>query len=189
MQDTVRLFIAIKLPPTLQNDVARLVLPLHEQINKRTVKWVPVENLHLTLRFLGDVPKPQIPELKAAMQHAIATHVAFSLSFTRLGFFASKRKPRVLWLGLQDQQAKLVSVQRSVQQCLSATGYEAEKRCFKAHLTLARFKDAPEIDLDEAIASIDASVLSPWPCDHIALMQSDLTPNGAVYTTLFEERL
>lgn len=190
MQNTKRLFIAINLPPSIQEAVAASIAPMQDVlVHDSAIHWIPPENLHLTLRFLSDTSVATIPRLKHMLNEAVKGSHPFKLELKQIGFFPSLSKARVVWLGLKDQQNKLCALHNSVQTKLSNLGYESEKRPFNAHLTIARIKRLIATDT-LSIASKRVSVTVPvWCCKYISLMESNLTPKGARYKTLFEVKL
>jgi 2'-5' RNA ligase len=184
-EQTQRLFIAIELPHDILRTVERVQNQLKPAIPGRAAKWVRPEGIHLTLKFLGDVPRVQTDGIIEEMQAAARGHTAFFLSIEGLGCFPNTRNPRVLWLGLTGDVRDLAALQADVESHIAPLGYPSEERGFHPHLTLAR--SAREAHRDELAAIGKAAekglgTLGSWRIDAISLMRSDLRSDGAVYT-------
>lgn len=179
----IRAFIAIE----LNEEVRRALSDLQRGLKKElaAVRWVRPAGIHLTLKFLGDIPEEAVDAIGAALATATRGQGALNLSVKGLGVFPSIRKARVIWAGLGGETAALFDLQRVVDAALEAVGFPREGRRFKAHLTLGRFKKAP---LTHELAKVieDRSAFPPvaMPVDAVVLYRSELRPQGARYTTL-----
>jgi RNA 2',3'-cyclic 3'-phosphodiesterase len=182
---TQRLFIAIELPRDILRTVEKIQSQLKSVIPGRAAKWVRPEGIHLTLKFLGDVPLSQINSVIDEMQAAARGHTQFFLTIEGLGCFPNTKNPRVLWLGLTGDVRDLAALQAGIEERIAPMGYPSEERGFHPHLTLAR--SAREAHRDElALIGKEAEkglgTLGSWRIDEVSLMRSDLRPDGAVYT-------
>ena len=146
------------------------------------------EGVHLTLKFLGDVPADRISAIGDATGKAAARHAPFALSLSGVGAFPGGRAPRVLWAGIVGDLDRLAALQASVDGCLAELGFARERRSFNPHLTLARLRDSASTE-DRARALDVLKVAQPreessFEVDGVALFQSTLGPGGAVYRRL-----
>ncbi|MGC4121535.1 MAG: RNA 2',3'-cyclic phosphodiesterase [Myxococcales bacterium] len=134
----MRLFVALEL-----DDLARKRLADYQhrlQSLDRAVRWVNPEQIHLTLKFLGEVPDRQIPELAQAVD-SLATQPAFEFVMESVGYFGSPRSPRVIWAGVRMPNPALTALQKASETAISPLGYPPEDRAYSPHLTLGRVKD------------------------------------------------
>ena len=188
--DIIRAFIAIPLPHSLLEKLAALQRQLERQIPSRSVRWVRIEGIHLTLKFLGDTLTEKLPEIERAL--AAVTRYAPACTFTvgELGCFPNPRRPRVVWVGVQEPTGRLAALQDAIEEVMAPFGYQPEGRGFTPHLTLGRVRrrtsrsDATQVG--EAITATQVGTLGKVPADHFALIRSVLKPTGAEYTTLEE---
>jgi len=160
----------------------------------RAVRWVGIEGMHLTLKFLGDMPVGQIPEVSALVEQSAATAPPFRLPLTTVGCFPSPLRPRVIWVGLGGDVTRLGELQQAVDAGVAALGVEPESRAFAPHITLGRVRDSiPPDDLGALRHMLQhPPALSGAPSaavDHLVLYQSTLTQAGPVYQHLTEARL
>lgn len=196
MSETYRLFIAIELPPapsTLRPALQSTLKALQQAVPTNTVKWVQPDNMHLTLKFLGDVPARQINAIERGLQAAITGHSPFSIEVANLGCFPNFSRPNVLWIGLNSPNNHLRRLRDSIEQHIAPLGYPTEDREFSPHLTLGRVKRdlaKPIIGkIGQAAQGINIGKLGDWPCEFVRLMRSELRPEGPVYTCIAEKRL
>lgn len=186
----IRSFIAIEMPPGTRQELDAVEKQLQERLGqaaRRAVRWVPAGNIHLTLKFLGDVSPQQMPALTALLQEEVARHPALDLVVAGLGVFPNPRRPRVVWVGC-DGGAALASLARAVDQRVSTQGFPREDRPFSAHLTLGRVSDHAREEelavLARAMAEANVGELARVRVESIHLFRSDLRPAGPVYTSL-----
>ena len=153
-------------------------------------KWVRPQNIHLTLKFLGNIDPAAIEDIGRAMAEAAGECAPFTLTVGGIGFFPGIRRPRVVWIGLGGATAVLLNLQGNLADRLAAVGFAKEKRSFKAHLTLGRIRQAvnPNI-LDQAIQAYSDIGNLKFSADRIILFKSDLKPSGAVYSHLKQVEL
>lgn len=177
-----RLFVAVKIDPEVLERLGEARSRLED--NLRGIRWVRRENLHLTLKFLGQVDDEKIAAIGNALKHALAPLPRFAVSSRGLGVFPDIRKPKVLWAGLDA--APLAPLARAVEEALAALGFEREAREFKPHLTLGRWREfAGRSDaLRGEIEKWRRSDFGASGIKDAVLFQSVLKPDGAVYTPL-----
>ena len=133
----LRAFIAIDLPPEVLQCLDDVSQQLREKLIGAPVRWVPVENIHLTLKFLGDVSESNIDMLTDLLQSIVSNVKQFELSVGGLGAYPKPQRPRVIWVGV-EAPPDLMNAQRSVESEMSRLGYARERRPFNPHLTLGR---------------------------------------------------
>jgi 2'-5' RNA ligase len=189
--DTIRVFIAVPLPPDV---IERLKPPVDElRAVCRTAGldagWSRPEGWHLTLKFLGPVASDRIDPLLERLPGCTVRHDAFSIHLTGFGAFPSARRPRVLWIGLEtdDGAASLAALAREIDEVTAPLGHPPEERPFSPHLTVARLNSGgkPPRAVPELTRWLDghrADRLAAVRVDRVALMRSDPRPGGPVYT-------
>jgi RNA 2',3'-cyclic 3'-phosphodiesterase len=144
----------------------------------RGARWTERVAQHVTLKFLGATPVDKVEPVIAAVSTAAAGRSPAQVSLTQVGAFPSRRRARVLWMGLDDPSGLLTGLAADLDRVLRPLGYEPEKRAFTPHLTLARFKSPGPLPED---ASLVADELQPFTVDHVTLWRSRLHPTGARY--------
>ena len=188
--ETIRAFIAVPLPHPLLDRLSALQRQLESQVPSRSVRWVRVEGIHLTLKFLGDTPTEKLPDIKRALA-AVARHVpACTFTVGELGCFPNPRRPRVVWVGMQEPAGRLAALQDAIEEVMAPLGYPPEGRGFTPHLTLGRVRPGARRDevsrVGEVVTGKTGEPLAEVSADHLALIRSVLKPTGAEYTTLEE---
>lgn len=188
----LRTFIAVDVPSHIQHSIQQKTEPLHQTLGTSLVRWVAAENIHLTLKFLGDI-SPANVEILSQMLRAEADLVAtFEFQIKGLGSFPSLRRPRVLFIGIQAP-AGLEALYRGIESACARLGYESEGRGFSPHLTIARVrqdvKASGQQKIRSALEGIVIDSLGTARVDSVHLYKSDLKPNGSVYTKLFSAPL
>lgn len=185
--EKVRCFVAIELPEQLTHDL----LALQECLRAGSppgVRWVHPRSIHLTLKFLGNVPSDGVPRIVTALEQAALGIAPFGLEAGGLGVFPNLRRARVVWVGLGGDITALRELQQRVEDALAPLGFPAEARGFTPHLTLARVRDqVPAADrqaLGQLVESNGFESASRIEVSHIRLMRSQLTGRGAIYSTL-----
>jgi 2'-5' RNA ligase len=177
----MRVFIAIELPNDVRTqlkDVQRVLRPL-----ATAAKWVSPESIHITLKFLGEVPEKRVDQIDASL--ASLTWKPFTIAVHGVGFFPSARSPRVFWVGMDAPTMQGLTEELDAR--MEPLGFESEKRAFRPHITIARAKTSR---LDAALVTASATFaernFGSFTADRINLVQSTLKPTGAVYSTIKE---
>lgn len=176
---TIRAFIAIALPAAVRAELARVGAAWGEQLPPRAVRWVQPDNMHLTLRFLGDTAVAQLPPLSHLLDELAARHSAFRLQLDGVGCFPNRKRPRVLWTGVGGDTAAMQALKKDLDGGLVPLGWERETKPFQAHLTVGRVKDNRAAA--GAAWQVGVSPLS-WPVTAVHLIESELTRAGPLYT-------
>jgi 2'-5' RNA ligase len=178
----LRCFIAIELSESLKKNIDARTKSLRE--TDADVKWVPWENLHLTMKFLGKTPEKLVPDIKERLLKAVSPHEKFHIRFYGAGVFPDIRRPRVVWIGILDSD-RLIRLQQDIEASMVALGYDTESRPYTPHLTIGRLrspkgKDAllRELEKFKEVGFDDMEVRS------VSVMKSELKPTGARYFRL-----
>jgi 2'-5' RNA ligase len=188
MSGTIRAFIALELPPT----VISLLHTVQQDLKQHKIRarWVRPENIHLTLKFIGDINSGDIDAISAAMTAAANGIAPITLAARGIGVFPTIKRPRVIWIGLGGDIRPLLDLQSGLEKKLADVGVARDKRSFKAHLTLGRIKQSVNPAAIRQMISEYASLKSDeFTCDQVFLFKSDLKPSGAVYSKLKQTRL
>ncbi len=177
----MRLFYCLELPAPIQAELDRIVQPL--RLAEARVTWVRPENFHVTVKFLGEVNPTVVDALKALGTQITPLFDTFELTFDTVGAFPSKQRPRVLWIGCRQAPQALFALQGQLERELTKMGFEAERR-FSPHVTVGRVKDEHTSRLVQFSRII--SQIKPFECRapiaSLTLMESRLSPGGAMYT-------
>lgn len=181
----IRAFLAVELPESLRQEVAAFQSQL--KTARGDVKWVELDNLHLTLKFLGNIEESQLPSLKETLAAGVREIPPFAVHLEGIGAFPGTMNPRVIWVGASEGKESLIELAQAAERTCSDLGFTPEDRPFSAHLTIGRVRSrerlAPLIKKLQA-AEFRGSV--PAPVEKIVLFQSTLSPRGPTYTPLGE---
>ncbi|MGQ9531522.1 MAG: RNA 2',3'-cyclic phosphodiesterase [Desulfotomaculales bacterium] len=175
----MRLFVAVNLPGSLKARIAALQREL--ALSGADVKWVEEENLHLTVKFLGEMAPERLAELEEALARAVPACRAFRLELSGLGTFPARGVPRVLWVGVGGEVEAFRELYGAVERALAPLGFTGEGREFRPHLTLGRVRSPRGVDvLRNRMAALDGAY-GDLAVGEVALMESRLTPRGPIY--------
>jgi 2'-5' RNA ligase len=188
----IRAFIAIDLTPEVRQGLDKVASQLKQALPGIPVRWVAASNIHLTLKFLGDVSLSSLDMLWKMMQTEVEGHKRFEFSVGGLGAFPNPRHCRVVWVGIEAPQ-ELASLQHGIETSMATLGYSREERPFSPHLTLGRVsRNATSKDAHALAAVLESTkigFLGVVKGDEVNLYKSDLNPTGSVYTRLFSANL
>ena len=181
---TIRSFLAFPISSELKESLRHVLNDLQQ--TRADVKWVPRENLHFTLKFLGDVPATETSQVCDAVAAAVAELPAFELEVRSVGAFPSIHRPRTLWLGAGVGAEELTRVQRHIQIALKKLRYPPEGRKFTPHLTIGRVRSGgPALaDLARALSQHADDVLGRARVEEAIVFASQLSSAGSAYTVL-----
>ncbi|MGD9117173.1 MAG: RNA 2',3'-cyclic phosphodiesterase [Dehalococcoidia bacterium] len=184
--EEVRCFIAIELPDKIKGGLRALQAQL-KAASPAPAKWVEPENIHLTLKFLGNVAAGRIDEIAKAMTEAVKGTAPFSLEVKELGVFPNPRRVQIVWVGVSGEVERLGRLQQLIESGLAKLGFAPEKRRFAPHLTLARLRDRATPQERERLGQLVAEtefVGGSFSVDSVKLMKSQLTREGPIYSQL-----
>jgi RNA 2',3'-cyclic 3'-phosphodiesterase len=186
----IRAFIAIDIP----NDVHAAISEAQARLKRAHVgvkiSWTKVDNLHITLQFLGYVEDAVLGQIKSALQSVATAHQPFELSVRGTGAFPNGDRPRVVWVGCDDAHGRLKALAQAVQEATQPLGFQPEHREFSAHLTLGRIKfPRPDAALTRALDSLKDNSFGTLRVEAIHLVESQLHPEGSIYTKLSSHML
>jgi 2'-5' RNA ligase len=178
---TVRLFVALE----LDDQARRLLADCQRQLADLdpSVRWVRPEQIHLTLKFLGEVPDPQVPSICQSLD-GLTSHGPVDFEMTGAGWFGSSRSPRVIWVGLAWPNAALEALQKDCESRMAAEGFPPEARAYRPHLTLGRVRDGRgNAEITRAIEAMRDRGVGPLAqtATEVVLFESRLHPSGAEY--------
>ncbi len=180
--ELIRCFVAVEIPEPIQVLLKPVQTHLQSQIHKAS--WTKLGNFHLTLKFLGDVRPEVINDVSEALERVADTHSPFSITFGGIGAFPNLARPRVVWMGIKQGVSPVSRLAKAVNHELAHLGFSTDNR-FHPHLTLARLRTATNLEpLKNILRKYDIIVGGFMHVNEIALMQSQLHRNGAVYTPL-----
>lgn len=182
----MRAFIAIDLNPEVRNGLKSLIANLKSQIPSG-VRWSAVENIHLTLKFLGESSPSRLEGLRQGLPAVVQPIPPFEFSLEGLGAFPNFRRPRVIWVGIQSPPA-LAELRRRIEKSALDNGYPLEERDFSPHLTLGRVQPSASTTevaaISAALAQAHIGCIGKVAVQKVILFHSDLQPAGPVYTPL-----
>ena len=178
----IRAFIAVDLDDPVIEKVCNVVEILKPRITE--IRWLRKENLHLTLKFLGNIAESQVEPITAALRHPLGLFSPCTISAKGLGVFPDFRRPKILWVGLTGDQ--LVQLAAEIESALMPIGFTPENRAFTPHLTIGRWREGsrPAKNLRQEIDSLNDFEFGACAVRQIVLFQSVLKPEGASYSEL-----
>jgi len=187
MADDIRTFVAVDVPQQIKMELDKLIGELRPLAPD--IRWVKAANLHLTLRFLGDIPKSSVSGLASEIVKNIAGFETFQLSLAGIGGFPNIHKPRVIWIGGGKGQEQLYQLARHIEKACIDSKFGMADKPFSSHLTIGRVK-FPKAD-ERLVSYIDSlKYESPiFPVEEVVIFKSDLMPSGPRYTRLESIRL
>ena len=188
----LRVFIAIHFPESIQDSIEKQTARLRQSLGNDIVRWVAPQNMHLTLKFIGNIAAAHLDFIKQMLTQTADSHPGFELQIGGIGSFPNSKRPRVLWVGIHAP-VELASLQRNIEAGSVRLGYEKEERPFSPHLTLGRVRQtASPSDLQKVRTALEGTQIGrigTVPVDAVHLYQSELRPEGSVYTKLFSAPL
>jgi len=183
----MRTFFAIELTDEVRKELSSIQERLIEA--NADIKWVKPENIHLTLKFLGDINESQVEKIKSILDETAKNHKAFKSSLFKIGAFPKLEYPRVIWVGIDENCSIIEEIAIKIDDACEKLGFQKEERQFSAHLTVGRVRSSKnKAVLREKILSTEIRPIS-FPVTKLTLFQSTLTPQGPVYTSLHESQL
>lgn len=180
----IRSFLALDPPEEVLREITAVQNRLRKLI-EGDIRWVRPEGIHLTFKFFGDVSVDDVANIATVVEKAVEGERPFSLSIGGAGVFPDPHRPRVIWLGMNGDVERLLVFQKGLDQALLQIGFPREERPFRPHLTLGRIKTSKGlIGLAQALEAGEEYTAGRFIASGLSLMQSELTPRGAIYTKL-----
>ena len=184
----MRAFIAIELSEEIRN--ALFQIQSHLKYSGADVKWVEKDNIHLTLKFLGEISEAKVKEISDILDGIGKETGPFEITLKDIGAFPKIDYPRVIWVGLDKGVKESAELAVKVDEALSKIGFQKESRPFAAHLTIGRVRSPKNKEaLKEKVESCQLPPAKPQLISSVILFQSKLTPKGPIYTKLHESQL
>jgi len=188
MSNTIRAFIAIDVPERIRSGIIKV----QEEFRKYEfkIRWVRPENIHLSLKFLGNIKTVDIEKIGEVLFETVKVFPPILLEAKGIGVFPGIKRPRVVWVGLAGEIEPLFGLYESLEENLETIGFPRDKRRFKGHMTLGRIKDKinPKT-FGDALMAVRSFESETFTADRVVLYQSELKPSGAVYTKLVDASL
>jgi RNA 2',3'-cyclic 3'-phosphodiesterase len=181
-----RLFVALPLPEAVRRSILAAQGELRAAVPEGSVRWTKPDQLHVTLRFLGDVDAERVDELIASVQGACGHGGTIELQAGGLGVFPNRHRPRVLWTGIADRSGRLAALQRAVEAASAAFTTEKPEPAFTAHVTLGRCKTLNRKEIARLRTLMDEKPRSfgRWTADSVQIFRSELGPGGSRHSLL-----
>jgi RNA 2',3'-cyclic 3'-phosphodiesterase len=178
----MRLFTAIDLPSEIVYRLERLLMVLRPEA---LIKWSPLDNLHITTKFIGEWPDDRLEELDEALA-SLGPRDSFEITIQDLGWYPNERSPRVLWAGVHAGDG-LAELANATEQAVARLGIARDARGFSPHLTLARIKNpVPLQNLRRKVAELQPAIIGSFLASHFTLFRSDPGSNASIYCKLRE---
>lgn len=187
----MRTFIAITLPLKIRDYLAQI----QEQFKKTQadVKWVQPQNIHLTLKFLGEIDEKKAEKISQILQEVAKNNPVYSIRLTTLGAFPKMKSPRVIWAGMDKGEAETQKIAALLEEKIAKVGIPKEGRAFSCHITLGRTRS--NLNLDKLVSELEnwagknTGQSQEFPVEKLTLFKSTLTPQGPIYEILKETHL
>ncbi len=184
----VRSFLAIELPKTILKKIEEIQGELRS--SRADVRWVDPEKIHLTLKFFGNIDDTSIESIVASIEGPVRATAPFTLRIQGIGAFPHVKNPRVIWMGLTDEEGMLLPFQKQLEMELVKVGFETEERPFQPHLTLGRLKSPNgKQTLVGRMEPYRDAAFGQFRVEGVVLFRSDLRPTGPIYTHLKDLKL
>lgn len=179
---TLRLFIAIEIPPDVKSQFAPVLREL--KAVPVDVRWESFEKLHITLKFLGDTNADLLPQIIRHLDTAIHCVSPFAVRYSGLGCFPNQRDPRIIWIGVEDMQHAMHPLVESIEKTMAALGIERDRKAFHPHVTIGRIRS--QRNIRDLLRTMESTTLKSHTTNvsHIVLVKSELKPGGSEYSTV-----
>jgi 2'-5' RNA ligase len=180
----MRTFIAVEVPKEIQERVGKYIASICALIPD--VKWVVSENLHFTIKFLGEIEQTDFKNVRHCVEQAAREYGPFTMGLSGIGFFPSADRPKVIWIGADGGEDILFDLYQDMERCLENIGFEREAKTFSPHLTIGRAKKNRKVTVPERLPGFEPVM---FEVRSISIIKSTLTPNGPIYEKLSEREL
>lgn len=186
---TWRTFCAVELPDSVRAQLQDHASRLREAVSEASASWSRPENVHLTLKFFGNVPTQSLSEISAAASRVAKEFSSFQIRIGGTGVFPRRSRPQVLWIGVEDSSGHLSDLQQRLEEEFEREGFPKDDRGFRPHLTIARLR-RPEDARQLAEAHIQTKFsLIEVPVREFVLFRSEMSPKGSRYTAISKHEL
>ena len=183
MKNRLRTFIAVSLSSSVLAGIEKTVRTL--QTLFRDVRWVEPKNMHVTLKFLGDIPLNDLPQLIRTVTQCTSETNSFDLTFQGIGAFPNRESPKTIWIGCREGSKELIQLAESIDKGLWSIGFPKESRHFSPHLTIGRIKKSvQESPLMPLLDEEDDRLFGSCSVSEVQIFSSELTRHGAIYDEL-----
>ena len=180
----IRAFIAIPMPPRIR----QRVVSIRERFNHcgATISWVHEENVHLTIRFLGNVPEEKIGPIQEGIRRAVAGTDPFRMEVEEIGVFPNIKYPRIIWMGVREPTQTLVTLENRISSEMEALGFPREEKVFSPHITLGRVRSlqGKNLFIQALHSPIQTLEGEEMTVEEVVLFKSELKRSGAMHTIL-----
>ena len=184
----IRTFVAVATSSTLQKRAANLIERL--RCSDANVSWVKPDNLHLTIKFVGDVPNTEVSQVCQAVGNAVDSDGPFAVSYEGMGAFPNRERPKVIWIGVDQGSERLVQLHASVDNSLGDLGFLPERRPYQPHLTVGRLRrPVPSPQLGELMEQYENFSAGTVEVKELLVMASFLGRGGPTYDVMARFRL
>lgn len=156
--------------------IERKIIP-----HRGRIKWVKKENIHLTLKFLGEVDEEKVDKIGSKIGEICVNFSPFNLSFSSIGAFPNMRSPRVVWVGVKNGGKEVVELMKRIETALVSLGFEKEKRDKTPHITIGRFKNRGSLSFTNEVKDFGSRL---FPVKELWLIRSELKREGPIYTSI-----
>ncbi len=186
--DVIRSFIAIDLPSDVLDALGKVISKLREQLPKAPVRWVDHEQIHLTIKFLGDVSSQNLEIIKKNVALEAAKRQTMEMGVGGLGAFPKLHHPRIIWIGVESP-SELDDLRRGIEESVARLGYQRDRYEFTPHLTLGRVSRQSSVEdvrrVGKVLQDFRVGYLGAVRVEEVHIYRSDLRPKGPIYTRLF----
>ena len=189
MSDSWRVFCAVELPPEVRAQLQEHIVRLRKEVPDASASWSRVENIHLTLKFFGNVALDRIPAISAAAARAVAELEPFKIDVGNTGVFPRPSRPQVLWIGVSDTSGNLSALHQRLENECASEGFPKEDRAYRPHLTIARLRrpdgarHLADTHLQMQFQPTDVNV------NELIVFRSQLSSKGSRYTQISKHQI
>jgi RNA 2',3'-cyclic 3'-phosphodiesterase len=180
----MRTFIAVEVPEDAKKNIGEYIESLNSLIPG--IKWVAPENLHFTVKFLGEIEEAKFVEVRQCVEAVSREFGPFSMGLSGIGFFPGRERPRVVWIGADGGADILLDLFHELERCLEKIGFDLDDKPFSPHLTIGRAKKFGKVGIPGTLPDFDPL---QFEVNGISIMKSTLTPGGPIYERLAESGL
>lgn len=187
-KETLRTFIAVELPNDIHDSLQKLKNNIKDSMPD--VRWTKYGNVHLTLKFLGDIEPSKVDMISVSIQNVANEFSPFTMSLARIGAFPNSRKPSIIWVGIEEGSGEVIQIANRIESSMEKLGFAKEKRPFRPHLTIGRVRELkhPSI-MAKSLESNEIGEIGRFRVEKLSFIKSQLDPSGSIYTTLSEALL